>query len=132
MHNQKLLRDLKTMDCFALRMGEVRFRGWELDHKDLLESQGKYLVTADNFRPSLQQKGVDMRIGLDIASLALKRQVDMLVLVAGDADFVPPMKFARREGVQFAVVTRGHPVHQDLMEHSDFSLDLGETVRSNT
>lgn len=48
----------------------------------------------------------------------------MLVLVTGDADFVPPMKFARREGVQFAIVTLGHPVHPDLREHADFSLEL--------
>ena len=105
-------------------MDEVRFRGWELDQKKLPSSQEEHQITADDFRPSLQQKGVDMRIGLDIASLALKQQVDMLVLVTGDADFVPPMKFARREGVQFVVVTLGHGVHQDLLEHADFSLDL--------
>lgn len=121
-HNKKLLQELKTIDYFALRMGEVRFRGWELDQKKIPSSQEEHQITADDFRPSLQQKGVDMRIGLDIASLALKQQVDMLVLVAGDADFVPPMKFARREGVQFVVVTLGHGVHQDLLEHADFSL----------
>ena len=52
-----------------------------------------------------------MRTGLDIASLTLKKQVNMLVLVTGDADFVPPMKFARREGVQFVLVALGHSVH---------------------
>ena len=41
-----------------------------------------------------------------------------------DNDFVPPMKFARREGVQFALVTLGHKVHADLLEHSDFSLEI--------
>jgi uncharacterized protein (TIGR00288 family) len=123
-HNFKLLRELKTIDYFALRMGEVRFRGWELDQKNIPKSQAEHQITADDFRPSLQQKGVDMRIGLDIASLTLKRQVDMLVLVTGDADFVPPMKFARREGVQFVLVALGHDVHQDLLEHADFSITL--------
>ena len=123
-HNKKLLRDLKTIDYFALRMGEIRFRGWELDQKNLPVSVEEHQITADDFRPSLQQKGVDMRIGLDIASLALKKQVDLLVLVTGDSDFVPPMKFARREGVQFTVVTLGNQVHQDLLEHTDFSLRL--------
>lgn len=124
LHNFKLLRELKTIDYFALRMGEVRFRGWELDQKKLPKSQAEHQITADDFRPSLQQKGVDMRIGLDIASLSLKHQVDMLVLVTGDADFVPPMKFARREGVQFVLVALGHDVHQDLLEHADFSISL--------
>jgi uncharacterized LabA/DUF88 family protein len=39
-----------------------------------------------------------MRIGLDIASMTLKHQVDTLVLVTGDSDFVPAAKLARREG----------------------------------
>lgn len=123
-HNRKLIQELKTVDYFALRMGEIRFRGWELDKKRLPSGREEHQITSEDFRPSLQQKGVDMRIGLDIASLALKKQVDLLVLVTGDADFVPPMKFARREGVQFVVVTLGHDVHQDLLEHADFSLQL--------
>jgi len=54
-----------------------------------------------DFTPALQQKGVDMRIGLDIASITLKRQADAIIPVSGDADFVPAAKFARREGVRF-------------------------------
>jgi uncharacterized LabA/DUF88 family protein len=38
---------------------------------------------------------------LDIASVAYKRQADQIVLVAGDADFVPAAKLARREGIDF-------------------------------
>ena len=127
-HNHKLLKELKSIDYFALRMGEVRFRGWELDSRKLPNEGTEHHVVADDFRPALQQKGVDMRIGLDIASLSLKKQVDVLVLVSGDADFVPPMKFARREGLQFAVVTFGHNVHTDLLEHADFSLDIVSTA----
>ncbi|MCY3544387.1 MAG: NYN domain-containing protein [Chloroflexi bacterium] len=33
-----------------------------------------------------------MRIGLDIASITLKRQADTIVLVSGDSDFVPAAK----------------------------------------
>ena len=123
-HNIQLLRDLKTLNHFALRMGEVRFRGWELDSGKLVGQRGEFQVTAADFIPSLEQKGVDIRIGLDIASMALKKQVDMLVLVSGDSDFVPPMKFARREGLQFAIVTLGHSVHPAMLEHADFSLDI--------
>ena len=42
-----------------------------------------------------------MRVGLDIASIATKRLATQIVLVAGDSDFVPAAKFARREGVDF-------------------------------
>jgi len=46
-----------------------------------------------------EQKRVDLLLGLDFAMLSSKHQVSHLVLVAGDADFVPALKFARDEGV---------------------------------
>lgn len=122
-HNETLLNELKNVDYFALRTGEVRFRGWKLRRK-LPDDKDSMEITAEDLAPNIVQKGVDMRIGLDIASLALKKQVDILVLVTGDSDFVPPMKFARREGVQFALVALGHKVHPDLKEHADFSLEI--------
>ena len=44
-----------------------------------------------------------MRIGLDIASLAYEKQVNQLVLISGDSDFVPAAKLARREGIDFVL-----------------------------
>jgi uncharacterized LabA/DUF88 family protein len=67
----------------------------------------------------LRQKGVDMRIGLDIAALALKRQVSTIVLIAGDSDFVPAAKLARREGLQFILDPMWQAVNEDLFEHID-------------
>lgn len=67
----------------------------------------------------LRQKGVDMRIGIDIASLALKKQVDTIVLVAGDSDFVPAAKLARREGIDFVLDPMWQQVNPDLFEHID-------------
>lgn len=51
----------------------------------------------------LRQKGIDMKIGVDIASLALKGFVDKIVLISGDSDFVPAAKLARREGIDFVL-----------------------------
>jgi len=67
----------------------------------------------------LRQKGVDMRIGIDIASLTLKRQADTLVLVAGDSDFVPAAKLARREGMEFILDPLWQKINPDLFEHID-------------
>lgn len=63
-----------------------------------------------------------MRIGLDIASLTLKKQVDIIVLITGDSDFIPAMKFARKEGVQLYLVRLSHSVIPELYEHSDLDL----------
>jgi len=61
-----------------------------------------------------------MKIGLDVAWLASKSIVERLILVTGDSDFVPAMKFARREGVQVILVTMGHSqIKQELKVHAD-------------
>ena len=56
-------------------------------------------ITEKDFVFVSQQKGVDMRIGVDIASMAYKKQVNQIILIAGDSDFVPAAKLARREGI---------------------------------
>lgn len=109
----------------ALRMGE------------LLESSAGYVLNTDavkklcrgelavkdlkesDFHLDIQQKGVDMRIGLDIASLSYKRLVDQIVLIAGDSDFVPAAKHARREGIDFILDPMWHTIKPSLNEHID-------------
>ena len=99
-----LFTELHGTPNLAVRLGQVNKdsgRSWILKP----ESQQRLLnhslavndLTDDDFRPALRQKGVDMRIGLDIASITLKRQASVIILVAGDADFVPAAKLARRE-----------------------------------
>lgn len=68
---------------------------------------------------SATQKGVDMKLGIDIASLAYKKHVDRIVLIAGDSDFVPAAKLARREGIDFVLDPMWARVKPDLFEHID-------------
>lgn len=65
------------------------------------------------------QKGVDMRIGTDIASLTYKKQVSQIILIAGDSDFVPAAKLARREGIDFILDPMWANIKPDLFEHID-------------
>ena len=60
-----------------------------------------------------------MKIGLDIASMAYKKQVDQIILISGDSDFVSAAKLARREGIDFILDPLGQPIKQDLQEHID-------------
>lgn len=60
-----------------------------------------------------------MRLGLDIASLAYKKQVSQIVLVSGDADFVPAAKLARREGIDIVLDPMWASIRPDLYEHID-------------
>jgi len=76
-------------------------------------------LDSHSVRLGLRQKGVDMRIGIDIASLTLKQQADTLILVAGDSDFVPAAKLARREGIEFILDPLWQNINPDLFEHID-------------
>lgn len=49
-------------------------------------------LTDADFAPIFEQKGVDMRIGLDIATFAERRSVERVLLVSGDTDMIPAMK----------------------------------------
>jgi uncharacterized LabA/DUF88 family protein len=69
--------------------------------------------------PGFRQKGVDMRIGVDIASITLKKLANTIVLVSGDSDFVPAAKLARREGMEFILDPLWQSVNNDLFEHID-------------
>jgi len=71
------------------------------------------------FTLNIIQKGVDMRIGVDIASMAYKKQVNKMILIAGDSDFVPAAKLARREGIDFVLDPMGAAIAPDLNEHID-------------
>lgn len=76
-------------------------------------------LTEADFTLDMKQKGVDMRIGLDIASLANKKLVDQIVLIAGDSDFVPAAKHARREGIDFILDPMWLTIKPSLLEHID-------------
>ena len=72
-----------------------------------------------DFTLDIRQKGVDMKIRLDIASMSYKKQVDKIVLISGDSDFVPAAKLARREGVDFVLDPMRSTIKSNLQEHVD-------------
>ena len=115
---------LRRRANFAVRLGQVRKeRSWVLSEeaqKAILKGTRKPedLTDAD-FYPGLRQKAVDMRIGVDITTISLKGQADTIILVAGDSDFVPASKLARREGVRIILDPMWREVEPSLFEHID-------------
>lgn len=63
-----------------------------------------------------------MRVGMDMARLALREHVRAVVVVTGDSDFVPAFKFVRREGVRVILEPLGHNVRLELKQHADVVL----------
>jgi uncharacterized LabA/DUF88 family protein len=116
--------ELKCLRKVALRLGRLQDRkSWRIKPAklgDLLAGRIAFAALTDaDFVYDVNQKGTDMKIGIDIASVSYKKQVDQIVLVAGDADFVPAAKLARREGVDFILDPMWSQVADDLHEHVD-------------
>ena len=79
-------------------------------------------LTDDDFVVDAQQMGVDMRIGMDMARLALRNLVRQVVVVTGDSDFIPAFKFVRREGVRVILDLMGENGRVELKQNSDIVL----------
>lgn len=117
--------ELKAKRKVAIRLGK------------LAESQANYTIRPEiikklcrgamqfdelqenDFKLNLDQKGVDMKIGIDITSIAYKKQADRIVLISGDSDFVPAAKLARREGIDFMLDPMRAIIKPELSEHID-------------
>ncbi len=116
--------ELRAMRKVALRMGAIRDGGrWQIKPsatKSILSGKLKIgSLGPEDIKPDMTQKGVDMRIGLDIAALAFKRQVKRIVLISGDNDFIPAAKLARTEGIDFILDAMGQRIKGQLFEHID-------------
>ncbi len=109
---------------FSLRLGEAVPMGWRLGDRALKSlSKTTRKIEPKDFVPDIKQKGVDLRIGLDIARLSLSHLVDVIVVVTGDSDMVPAFKFARREGLRIYLDHLEHGVRRELKAHADIILE---------
>jgi uncharacterized LabA/DUF88 family protein len=119
------INELKKQRKVAVRLGTLKSRNeWIINPKktkDLLKGKIKLkdLVESD-VKYSITQKTVDIKIGIDIASLVLKKHISKIVLVSGDGDFIPASKLARREGIDFVLDHMGvSHIDDSLFEHID-------------
>lgn len=82
-----------------------------------------------------EQKGVDLRIGLDLATHGRNRVVDVIYLVSGDDDLTEAVEEAQGHGVQVILLAvpgqdgRAHGVARHLQRAADGLILLdGETI----
>jgi uncharacterized LabA/DUF88 family protein len=124
-NSQSLLDNLVLKPNIALRLGRVAlgYNHWRLKAKVASALiQAPRALKDEDFELDIGQKGVDMRIGMDMARLALRNMVRAVVVVTGDADFVPAFKYVRREGVKVILEPFGSGGRRELREHADVVL----------
>lgn len=120
----KLHEELRKNRKTALRMGVLSNVGnWQIkEHKlkQLIRGEVQWSeLSNDDFYYEYKQKAVDIKLGMDITILAHEKLVDVIVLIAGDADFVPAAKHARIKGVDFILDPMHQQVPPTLSEHVD-------------
>lgn len=133
----EFLKLLRTQRKVALRLGQIKHqKKWKIKDSVITEllKQSKDIssLTNGDFYFDSQQKGVDIKLGLDIASLAYEKLVDQIILIAGDSDFVPAAKLARMKGIDFVLDHLKNNIDPSLNEHIDGlnSFDLVSVLES--
>lgn len=120
-----LLSDLAREEQVAVRRGVLKFRGWERTKASLKAAAAPAALTDADFQAKWEQKGVDLRIGLDIVTMTESRGADLIVLLTGDTDLIPAMKLARGRGLQIAGLDLpNRKIIPELKPHLDFFRQL--------
>lgn len=103
---KKILANIEQIafkDYFAVRLGKLKLQGFNKE------------------RPIINQKQVDMLLGLDIAHVAYQKLVDRILVFCKDTDIVPALKCARINGLQvcLAHLEEGFSIAAELKKHVD-------------
>lgn len=115
------LRKIGSKDLFAVRQGVLKFRGF----KPRSTPVGPTPLTDDDFQPIFEQKGVDMRIGLDIATYSDQRAIDRFIIITADTDCIPAFKHARKAGIQVVLIKfPSSRFAREIPQHVDFIRDV--------
>lgn len=120
----EFLERLKKQPKFALRLGSIKHeKQWKLRdttlNKLLREEISFEQLSNDDFYYEMRQKGVDIKLGIDISTLAQQKLVNKIILIAGDSDFVPAAKLARIHGIDFVLDALHNNIDESLHEHID-------------
>ena len=103
----KFIDDLKKISRFTVHTRKLQVHSTKellKEKQDLIDS----MELCENCRPIVQEnildtignvkkkeKGVDIMLAVDLVESAIKDNIEVLIVISGDADFTPAMKFAQ-------------------------------------
>ncbi len=94
-----------------------------IDSMDLCDSckpiiEGNLLGAIGNVKK--KEKGIDIMIAVDIVEYAVHNRADILILVSGDADFMPALELAKIKGTKIKSASLVHGYSRSLRENFEF------------
>ncbi len=101
--------------------------------KHNLEKQGIKFIVAGNVRAqeniigkkksvTFKEKGVDVRIAVDMVTLACDKQVDTIILCSSDSDLQPAVKESKSRGINIIYLGFSHNPNKGLSITSNQSI----------
>lgn len=122
---------IEYLDCIRrerqimIRLGYIQgWDEWKLKQEPMAGLMNKTIrpeeLTGADVTWVSRQKGVDVKIGMDMTRIALKRLADRVILIAGDGDFAPVVEMAREEGLEVILDPLGGTASRQLIENVDW------------
>ncbi|HEY1058653.1 MAG TPA: NYN domain-containing protein [Limnobacter sp.] len=117
-------RQLQRKRKLAVRLGEpMDVESWKLNDDALADLLGKKITVDDladeDFSPDSHARGIELKMGVDLASLAYKRQVQQVVLLTGDGAFSSAAELLRHEGIDVVLDPMWQNISEDLFSYID-------------
>lgn len=118
-------KKLTEKPFFAMRQGSMKKGGWKLADgvlEEIAAGRRANSLGPSDIKLEVNQKQVDLKIGMDVAHLAFKCLVQKIILITNDADLAPAAKLARVEGIQVFLDPMNKSVPEELVKHTDVVL----------
>lgn len=94
-----------------------------------LESQGFNIKSKQlQVFPDGTKKG-DWDVGISVDAIKMSRQLDVVILVTGDGDFLPLVEYLQYHGLLVEVVAFKKTSSSKLVEVADDFFDLGQNIK---
>ena len=94
----------------------LRMQGFEVKSKEL------------QIFPGGVKKG-DWDVGVAVDAIKLSRQLDVVILVTGDGDFLPLVEYLQYHGLLVEVIAFKRTCSSRLIDRADDFIDLAENMR---
>lgn len=87
--------------------------------------QGKLRKTGDG---KFEQKRIDVLLGVDMTRLCSKKQIDTVILIAGDSDLVPAIEACKEEGAIIRLYYHHSSISDELLNVSDERYEINQSL----
>lgn len=76
-------------------------------------------------------KKADWDVGMAVDAIELSKKLDSIILITGDGDFVPLVKYLKTQGQQVEVIAFAQSASNKLKEMADDFIDLGINAKKH-